>query len=114
MDTQTFWTTVGLIATALVIITPLAHRTLGAAPQQRLGVHVTGALAALSFTVHPGLVAAAMTLPWLCLGVRLALNELRMIGVAALLRRPNAAVLGPLATWVWMASGATWLTVHRV
>jgi hypothetical protein len=113
MDTQTFWTTVGLIATALVIITPLAHRALGEPPHQRLGVHMTGALAALSFTIDPGLVAAAMTLPWLCLGVVLALNELRLIGVATLLRRPSAAVLGPLATWVWMAAGAAWLTAHR-
>jgi hypothetical protein len=55
-----------------------------------------------------------MTLPWLCLGAALALNELRTIGLATLLRRPNAAVLGPLATWVWMAAGAAWLTAHRL
>jgi hypothetical protein len=77
-------------------------------------LHVTGALAALSFTIDPGLVAAAMTLPWLGLGGALAWDELRTIGVATVLRRPNAAVLGPLATWVWMAAGAAWLTAHRL
>ncbi len=81
---------------------------------QRLGLHVTGAVAALSFTIDAGLVAAAMTLPWFCLGVALALNELRTIGVATLLRRPNVAVLGPLATWTWMVAGASWLTAHRL
>jgi len=114
MDTQTFWTTVGLIATALVIITPLAHRALDGPPYQRLALHVTGALAALSFTIDAGLAAAAMTLPWLVLGAALALDELRTIGVATLLRRPNAAVLGPLATWIWMTAGAMWLTAHRL
>lgn len=117
MDTQTFWTTVALIATALVIITPVAHRAHqapGAPSQQRLPLHLTGAVAALSFTIDPGLVAAAMTVPWLCLGVLLAVNELRTIGVATVVRRPNAAVLGPLATWIWMAAGAAWLTAHRL
>jgi hypothetical protein len=114
MDTQTFWTTVGLIATALIITTPLAHRALGGPPQQRVALRVTGALAALSFTLDAGVVAAAMTVPWLCLGVVLALHELRTIGLVRLLRCPNAAVLGPLATWAWMAAGATWLTAHRL
>jgi hypothetical protein len=114
MDTQTFWTTVGLIATALAIITPLAHRALGGHPHRRLALHVAGAVAALSFTIDAGLAAAAMTLPWLFLGAALALDELRTIGVASLLRRPNAAVLGPLATWIWMTAGALWLTTHRL
>jgi hypothetical protein len=77
-------------------------------------LHVTGVVAALSFTIDAGLVAAAMTLPWLFLGAALALNELRTIGLATLWRRPNAAVVGPLATWVWMAAGAAWLTAHRL
>jgi hypothetical protein len=89
MDTQTFWTTGSLIATALVIITPIAHRALGEPPHQRLVLHVTGVVAALSFTIDAGLVAAAMTLPWLFLGAALALNELRTIGLATLWRRPG-------------------------
>ncbi len=114
MDTHTFWTTVGLITTAVLIITPLAHRVLGGRTQQRLTLHVTGALVALSFTIHPGIVAAAMTLPWLGLGVVLAVHELRTIGLAALVRGPHAAVKGPLAAWAWMAAGASWLTAHRL
>lgn len=114
MDTQTFWTTVGLIATALIIITPLAHRALGGVQEQRLALHATGAVAALSFTIDAGALAAAMTVPWLCLGVGLTLNEVRTIGFATLLRCPNTAVLTSLATWVWMAAGAAWLTAHRL
>jgi YndJ-like protein len=114
MDTHTFWTTVGLIVTALVIIAPLAHRSVGGPPHQRRWLHAAGALAALSFTIGAGLVAAAMTVPWLCLGMALALNDLRTVGVGELWRRPNAAALGTLATWVWLAAGATWLTTHRL
>lgn len=114
MDAQTFWTTVSLIATALLVISPLAHRAVGAPPHQRRLLHVAGALAAASFAIGAGPVAAAMTLPWLVLGLALALSELGAIGVATVVRQPNAAARGPLATWVWMAAGAGWLTVHRL
>jgi hypothetical protein len=114
MDTHSFWTAVALIVTALVVIAPLAHRSLGGPPHQRLAMHTTGVLAASSFAIGAGPVAAAMTLPWWCLGAALALRELRTIGVATLLRRPNLVVVGPLATWMWMAAGAGWLTAHRL
>lgn len=114
MDTQTFWSAVALIVTALVIIAPLAHRALGGPPRQRVGLHVTGALAALSFTIDAGHVAAAMTLPWLGLGVALAADALRTIGVSTPVRSPNAALRSPLATWAWMAAGGAWLTAHRL
>lgn len=114
MDTETFWTTIGLIATALVIITPLAHRALGGPGSQRVVLHGAGVLAALSFTIDAGGVAAAIAMPWLCLGLMLVLKELRSIGVARLLRSPNAAVRGSLATWAWMAAGGAWLIAHRL
>lgn len=109
-----FWTTVSLIATALLVVTPLVHRAVGAPPHQRRRLHVAGALAAASFAIDAGPVAAAMTLPWLGLGVVLALGELRAIGVATVAQQPNVVVRGPLATWAWMAAGAGWLTAHRL
>ncbi len=114
MDTETFWTTVALIATALVVVAPLAHRSLAGNAHERTALCAAGAVASLSFTIDAGPVAAAMTLPWLAVGVMLMLHELRSIGVAALLRRPQDAVLGPLPTWCWMAAGAGWLTAHRL
>lgn len=114
MDTSSHWTTVGLIATALLILAPLAHRALGGPGQERARLHAAGALAVLSFTIGAGAVAAAMTLPWFALGLLLAWQALRATGVAAVLRRPNIAVRGQLATWTWMAAGGAWLTAHRL
>ncbi|MEN9644722.1 MAG: hypothetical protein RL238_1391 [Actinomycetota bacterium] len=114
MDTHTFWTTVGLIATALLILAPLAHRALGGPGLERARLHVAGALAVLSFAVDAGVVAAVMTLPWLVLGLLLAWQALRATGVAAVLRHPSAAVHGSLATFTWMAAGGAWLTAHRL
>ncbi len=114
MTTQTFWFTVGLIATAIMVITPLAHRAFGGASGERAAVRLAGAVATLSFTIGSGVVAAAMAVPWFGIAATLALNELRAIGYLSLLRRPSAAVLRPLATWVWMASGAGWLIAHRL
>lgn len=119
MDTQTFWTTVGLIATALLVATPLAHRALTgrrqpADRQMSVAVSLTGVVAVLSFTIEAGVVAAVMTLPWLGTGTMLLLTALRTTGLGILMRRPKTAVLGPFATWAWMAAGGCWLTSHRL
>lgn len=111
------WTAALLVA-ALVVVVPLGF---GLAERPDAGPTTTvlprlrhlGALAAIaaagSFATDPGVVAAALTIPWLATGAAAAAIGLGRFGSRSRLE-PTVAVDAGL---VMLAVGAIWLTISR-
>jgi len=107
MNTIDHWTTIALIAVALLVTVPLADRALGVG--SGAATHATGALATLSLTIQPGLAAGALVVPWLVhVSTRFANSLWALHRHRSVLRAGHVVVAG------WLAMAALWLIAHRL
>lgn len=107
MNNIDHWTTITLIALAIVVTVPLARRTVGltnTATSRLAGIAVV-----VSLVTGPGPLAAALATPWLALAVRdFARGAVTLHTNRTLDRCGTVLVLG------WITNAAVWLWAHRL
>ena len=110
MSTTEHWTTIVLIAIGIAATVPVGLHTLGVSPFGGRRALFAAALASIAgLTVPPGLIAAALTLPWLVLAgatVAQAMAQMRA-------RHDLDSILQVAALGWWFNAGL-WLLAHRL